>query len=229
MTFQGKDIPHLYMALSLESRKKKTTNPERWEASKEYRSWRLDLRGEISAPWAQLSAQLWTSRALRNCWVSAHGYIFNWFRSYRFLNSREKPKANALNTLQGKIPIKWEQSQGTRKACTHLPAPELTASHFPASLTAAPPIFWGFPVNVFWIKTLSMSLRQKFSLQRSDNAGRFLLCRFQGFDHQLSYLLTQLDEVAERRAEMLVLPCYERSTREKETEEKAEIDLIHSV
>jgi len=46
MTFQGKAIPHLYMALGLKSRKK----TGRGETNKEYRSWCLDLQAEILAP-----------------------------------------------------------------------------------------------------------------------------------------------------------------------------------
>lgn len=54
MTFQGKDIPHLYMALGLKSSKK----TERGDTSKEYRSWCRGLQAEIFAPLAQLSTKL---------------------------------------------------------------------------------------------------------------------------------------------------------------------------
>lgn len=56
MTFQGKYIPHFYMAVGLKSRRKKKN--ERGETSKEYRSWCLDLQAEIFSPSAQLSTQL---------------------------------------------------------------------------------------------------------------------------------------------------------------------------
>lgn len=99
------------------------------------------------------------------------------------INSREKPKDNVLHKLHKKIPIRWVQIRGTRKAYTHLPILEFTASNF-ISMTAAPPIFLRVSCQIF-NKTLSTSLCQRFFLQSSNNIASCSLIfrRLQFFDH----------------------------------------------